>query len=52
MTAIYRHKWVTIGDKDPTIFVRLRDTVDKHENRHEVWNVRRAPSLGIDPPSE
>ena len=51
-SGIYRQQLVTIGDKDPTIFARLRDTVDKHGNRHEVWNVHRAPSLGIDPPSE
>lgn len=45
----YRERLVN-AQIQPDHFVRLRDIHDKHGRRHEVWNVRRTPGFGVEPP--
>jgi len=51
-SGAYRDHVLTFGTVDERLFTRLRDIVDKHGNRHEVWKLHKSPGYGIAAPTE
>jgi len=51
-SGAYKAKVLEFGQVLEGLFSRLADIKDKHDNAHEVWNVRKLPGYGREPAPE